>query len=126
MTKEHVKTERKTLILALVAGVCGNAMLAGLTVSQVAFSIFPVIAMVLAVQSLYQEYLRKPMPEGTPLMSLACFFVGAFGYSAFVRMLNPEMGSNYFSIIITMSLLLWVAVKAGILDTSSEKDAATE
>lgn len=126
MTKEHVKTERKTLILALVSGVCGNALLAGLTVSQVAFSIFPVIALVLAVQALYQEYLRKPMPEGTPLMSLACFFVGAFGYSAFLRMLNPDMGSNYFAIIVSMSLLLWVAVKGGILDASSEQDTVSE
>ncbi|MDF4793411.1 DUF1422 family protein, partial [Vibrio parahaemolyticus] len=50
------KSEKKTLILALVAGMCGDALLSWLTMSEVSFSIFPLIALVLAVQALYQEY----------------------------------------------------------------------
>mgnify|MGYP000318112593 FL=1 len=68
-------SERKTLILALVAGMCGDALLSWLTMSDVAFSIFPVIALVLSVQALYQEYLRNPVSEDIPLVGLACFFV---------------------------------------------------
>ena len=48
-------SEKKTLLLALIAGMCGNALLSALTVSEVAFSVFPLIALVLAVQNLYQE-----------------------------------------------------------------------
>lgn len=63
MNKEQIKAERKTLVLSLLAGLCGNATLAVLTSSAVAFSIFPVIAFALAVYCLYQEYLSKPMAE---------------------------------------------------------------
>jgi hypothetical protein len=108
-------SEKKTLILALIAGMCGNALLSALTVSKVAFSIFPVIALVLAVQNLYQEYLRHPVSEDMPLVALACFFVGAFGYSAFVGAQHPEAGSNFFSIMVTLILMVWVGKKLGYI-----------
>lgn len=78
-------SERKTLVLAVIAGVCGDALLSWVTMSEVGFSIFPLIALVLAVQALYQEYLTNPVSEDIPLVGLACFFVGAFGHSAFVK-----------------------------------------
>ncbi|MEZ8386626.1 DUF1422 family protein, partial [Vibrio splendidus] len=34
-------SERKTLVLAVVAGVCGDALLSWVTMSEVGFSIFP-------------------------------------------------------------------------------------
>ncbi|USD65407.1 YijD family membrane protein [Vibrio sp. SCSIO 43136] len=105
--------EKKTLLLALIAGMCGNALLAGLTMEAVSFSIFPLIALVLAVQNLYQEYLRKPVAEDIPMVGLACFFVGAFGYSAFMGAQHPEVGSNFFAIMVTLLLLAWVGKKLG-------------
>ena len=54
-------SEKKTLILALIAGMCGDALLSWVTMSEVSFSIFPLIALVLSVQALYQEYLRNPV-----------------------------------------------------------------
>ncbi|MDP2574848.1 hypothetical protein CW749_21815 [Vibrio sp. vnigr-6D03] len=108
-------SEKKTLLLALIAGMCGNALLSALTVSEVAFSVFPLIALVLAVQNLYQEYLRHPVSEEIPMVALACFFVGAFGYSAFLGAQHPESGSNFFSIIVTLLLLVWVGKKLGYI-----------
>ncbi|MBD1558656.1 YijD family membrane protein [Vibrio sp. S9_S30] len=108
-------SEKKTLLLALIAGMCSNALLSALTVSEVAFSVFPVIALVLAVQNLYQEYLRHPVSEDIPMVALACFFVGAFGYSAFLGAQYPESGSNFFSIIVTLLLLVWVGKKLGYI-----------
>lgn len=108
-------SEKKTLILALIAGMCGDAMLSWLTMSEVAFSIFPVIALVLSLQALYQEYLRHPVSEDIPLVGLACFFVGAFGHSAFVKAQYPEAGSNFFSIIVSLLLLLWIGKKLGYI-----------
>lgn len=98
MNKEQVKAERKTLLLSLLAGLCGNATLAVLTSGAVSFSVFPVIAFGLAVYCLYQEYLSKPMSEGTPSVAFACFLAGAFGYSGFLRSFVPDMGSSYLQI----------------------------
>lgn len=67
-------SERKTLVLALITGMCGDAILSWLTMSEVSFSIFPIIALVLAVQALYREYLNHPVSEEIPLVGLACFF----------------------------------------------------
>lgn len=112
-------SERKTLVLALVAGVCGDALLSWVTMSEVGFSIFPLIALVLAVQALYQEYLANPVSEDIPLVGLACFFVGAFGHSAFVKAQHPESGSNFFAIIVAMLLLAWVGKKLGFMSKSA-------
>lgn len=113
-------SEKKTLVLALIAGMCGDAVLSWLTMSEVSFSIFPLIALVLSVQALYQEYLNNPVSEDIPLVGLACFFVGAFGHSAFVKAQHPEAGSNMLAIFITLGLLLWVAKKLGFLTPKTE------
>ncbi|KXI22847.1 YijD family membrane protein [Photobacterium sanguinicancri] len=123
MNKEQVKAERKTLILSLLAGLCGNATLAVFTSSAVAFSVFPVIAFAMAVYCLYQEYLTKPMSEGTPAIAFACFLVGAFGYSSFLRAQMPEMGSNFLPLMISLGLLFWVAVKLGVMGKKEEAAA---
>ncbi|WP_434138362.1 YijD family membrane protein [Photobacterium leiognathi] len=122
MDKQQVKSERKTLVLSLLAGVCGYATWSVLTSSSVAFSIFPVLAFVLAVYCLYQEYLRKPMTEGTPAIATACFFVGAFGYSAFLRAAMPEMGSNFLPLMIALALLFWVSYKMGIMNKKARPE----
>jgi len=111
-------SERKTLVLALIAGMCGDALLSWLTISEVSFSIFPVIALVLSVQALYQEYLRNPVAEDIPLVGLACFFVGAFGHSAFAKAQYPEAGSNFFSIIVVLLLMIWIGKKLGFIGRS--------
>ncbi|MEH6534537.1 MAG: YijD family membrane protein [Photobacterium frigidiphilum] len=124
MEKEQVKAERKTLVLSLLAGLCGNATLAVLTSSYVTFSIFPVIAFGMALYCLYQEYLSKPMTEGTPAIAFSCFLVGAFGYSAFLRAQLPEMGSNFLPLMISLGLLFWVAYKMGIMKTPAKSAEA--
>ena len=111
---ESKPIRRKPILLAFLVGVCGNATLATLSVSQMAFSVFPLIALVLAAYMLYQEYLSVPMEGDTPLCTLLSFLIGVFGYSSFLRVQFPEMGTNFLSIIITLALLAWLAVKLGI------------
>ncbi|MEI8593893.1 YijD family membrane protein [Photobacterium sp. Hal280] len=120
MDKQQVKAERKTLILSLLAGLCGNATLAVFTSSAVAFSIFPVIAFVMTVYCMYQDYLTRPMAEGTPVIAFALFLVGAFGYSAFLRAQAPDMGSNFLPLMICLALLLWVAYRMGVMKPKSK------
>lgn len=114
-------SEKKTLVLALVAGMCSDSLLSWLTMSEVGFSIFPIIALVLAVQALYQEYLNNPVSEDIPLIGLACFFVGAFGHSAFLKAQYPDAGSNFFAIIVSMLLMLWIGKKLGYMSKSKEE-----
>ncbi len=108
-------SERKTLLLAVIAGMCGNALLSSVTLNEISFSIFPLIALVLAVQMLYQNYLANPVAEDIPMLGLACFFVGAFGHSAFIKAKYPEVGSNFFAIVVTLILLAWVGKRMGYL-----------
>ena len=115
-------SEKKTLILALIAGMCGDALLSWVTMSEVSFSIFPLIALVLSVQALYQEYLRNPVSEDIPLVGLACFFVGAFGHSAFVKAQHPDAGSNFFAIVVSLLLLLWIGKKLGFMDRATRTE----
>ncbi|NAW68892.1 YijD family membrane protein [Vibrio sp. V27_P1S3P104] len=119
MTKKtnnhYPSSERKTLVLALISGMSGDALLSWLTMSEVTFSIFPLIALVLSVQALYQQYLRHPVAEDIPLVSLACFFVGAFGHSAFIKAQYPDSGSNLLSLFIVLALLLWIGKKLGFI-----------
>ncbi|MCG3722281.1 MULTISPECIES: YijD family membrane protein [Vibrio] len=105
----------KTLLLALISGMCGDALLSWLTISEVSFSIFPLIALVLSVQMLYQDYLRHPVAEDIPLVGLACFFVGAFGHSAFMKAQYPDSGSILFSVIVVLGLLWWIGKKLGFI-----------
>lgn len=113
-------SERKTLILAIIAGMCSNAIISSILHSAVAFSIFSVIALALSLQMLYQEYLRNPVAEDIPMIGLACFFVGVFGHSAFLKAQHPEIGSNFFAIMITLLLLLWVGRKLGYIKKKGE------
>lgn len=111
---ENKKIRRKPILLAFLVGVCGNATLATLSVSQMAFSVFPLIALGLAAYMLYQEYLSAPMEGDTPLCTLLSFLIGVFGYSSFLRMQYPEMGTNFLSIMITLALLAWLSIKLGV------------
>ncbi|KJF86361.1 YijD family membrane protein [Photobacterium phosphoreum] len=123
MEKQQLKAERKTLVLSIITGICGYGTLAVLFSSYVAFSIFPVLAFAMALYGLYQEYMRKPMAEGVPAIASACFFVGVFGYAAFLRAEYPDMGSNFIPLMITLALLFWVSYKMGIMDKKEQKAA---
>ncbi|AZL85963.1 MULTISPECIES: YijD family membrane protein [Aliivibrio] len=123
MTHENSRNERKTLALSVVTGLCLNAVWVGFTVTEVTFSIFPIIALILAAQGLYQEYLREPKGDDTSLIAVACFFVGLFGHSALVKAQYPEVGSNFFSILVALALLLWIGIKVGVL---KKKEAPTD
>ena len=116
MEKKQLKAERKTLVLSVITGICGYGTLVALFSSYVTFSIFPVLAFAMALYCLYQEYMRKPMAEGVPAIASACFFVGVFGYAAFLRAEYPDMGSNFIPLMITLALLFWVSYKMGITD----------
>ncbi len=105
---------KKPLLLALLIGICGDAFLAVVTESVVPFSFFPLIALLLAASQLYQYYRHEPMVGNTPSCILLCFFIGAFGHSALIKVQYPELGSNFFSLIAMLLLLAVLSIRLGI------------
>ena len=103
--------ERGTLVLALVAGISINGSFAALFDSQVSFSIFPLIALVLAVYTLSQRYKNCTMAEGLPGLAVAWFVLGILLYSAIIRVAHPEIGSNFLPSILSVVLIFWIFAK---------------
>ncbi|WP_114194749.1 YijD family membrane protein [Edaphovirga cremea] len=108
---EQPRRENGTLLLALIAGLSINGTFAALFSSVVPFSVFPFIALVLAVYCLHQRYLNCAMPDGMPKLASACFLLGLLLYSAIVRAEYPQIGSNFLPSIISVVLVFWIGVK---------------
>ena len=118
---EQLMIPKKPLVLALLAGICGDASLVVLTSSQVPFSLFPIIAFLLAAYQLFQHYQQEPMVGNTPVCTLLCFFIGTFGHSVLLKVQYPEMGSNFFSLIMMLLLLATLSIKLGLSIGKKEK-----
>lgn len=103
--------ERGTLILALITGVSINGSFAALFDSLVSFSIFPFIALVLAVYTLSQRYKNSTMAEGLPSLAVAWFVLGILLYSTIIRVSYPEIGSNFLPSILSVVLIFWIFAK---------------
>lgn len=100
--------ERGTLVLAFVAGISINGSFSALFSGQVPFSIFPLIALALAVYTLSQRYKERTMAEGLPALAAGWFVLGILLYSTFIRVVHPEIGSNFLPSILSVVLLFWI------------------
>ncbi|WON76833.1 YijD family membrane protein [Serratia sp. UGAL515B_01] len=103
--------ENGTLMLAFIAGLSINGAFTALFSSAVPFSIFPLIALALAVYCLHQRYLNQPMSDGIPKLVAACFLLGILAFSAYVRAEYPQMGSNFLPALICVALVFWISLK---------------
>lgn len=105
---EQNRCEKSTLLLAAVIGVALHGTYSTLFNSLVEWSIFPILSLVLALYCLHQRYLHQPMTDGMPKLIFSFFLLGLFGYNAYIRMGNPEMGSNFFSSVALVVVALWI------------------
>ncbi len=108
---EQSRRENGTLLLAFIAGLALNGSFAALFSSVISFSVFPLIALVLAVYCLHQRYQHSAMPDGMPTLAAACFLLGMLLYSAVVRVEYPQIGSNFLPATISVILVFWIALK---------------
>lgn len=115
---QKLTRDNSTLLLALMSGLSFNGFCSALFSAIVPFSIFPLMSLVLAVYCLRQFYHDQSMSEGMPRLTLACFLLGIFGYSAVVRVQFPQIGSNLLPSIICVVLVLWIILKLKKRDTS--------
>ncbi|WP_174850080.1 YijD family membrane protein [Yersinia artesiana] len=103
--------ETGTLPLALITGLAINGSFNALFSAFVPFSIFPLLALILAVYCLHQRYLNFAMPQGLPVLAGACFLLGILLYSAIVRVEHPAIGSNFVPSILSVVLVFWILFK---------------
>ncbi len=108
---EQPRQENGTLVLALIAGLSISGTFDALFSSVVPFSIFPIIALVLAVYCLNVRYQKSEMPFGVPKLAAACFVLGLLLYSTIVRAEHPQMGSNFIQSVICVVLVFWIAYR---------------
>ncbi|MGL5949064.1 MAG: DUF1422 family protein [Aeromonas sp.] len=127
MQESHVNAAasalpQKPLWLALVTGLCLDASWATLFSAPVDFSIFPLLALGFAAQQLYQFYMQAQIGESLGRGLWVCTLIGFFGHSAFVKVLHPELGSNFFSLLMVLGLLGYFSFK---LSQASKAPPAT-
>lgn len=108
---EQPNQDNGTLVLALIAGLSISGTFDAFFSSVVVFSIFPVIALVLAVYCLHLRYHLGEMPKGLPTLAAACFLLGLLLYSTIVRAEYPQIGSNFLPSVICVALVFWIGVK---------------
>ena len=106
--------ENKVLIFSLLAGASANATLAGLTLEQVSFSIFPIVACILAFYCMLDEYQSRSLDGVIPVLTGASFLVGALGYSVFIRVAFPEIGNNFLPLMVCMAIIFYMFHKMGL------------
>jgi len=110
--------DRKVLIFSLVAGASANATLCGVTLNEVAFSIFPLVSCLLAFYCMLQQYKSRAMEGDIPLLTGASFVVGALGYAVCIRVLLPEIGSNFLPLMVCMAIVFWMLHKVGLFNAN--------
>lgn len=104
--------ENGTLLLTLIAGFSINGSFAALFSSVVPFSVFPIIALLQAVNCLHQCYLNRAMLDDTPKLAAACFLLGLLLYSAIMRVEHrQEIGANFLPSILCVALVFWIGFK---------------
>jgi len=110
-------TSFKWLIYTYIVGMSLSACFYILRQSTFDFSIFPFLALYFSARRFYQLY-----EQAEVLISPAwgSFFLGVFSYSALKGALHPELGSNWFSIIVTLVLLILVFYQTIFADKKSQ------
>ena len=106
--------DTKVLVFSLIAGAGANATLAGLTLEQVSFSVFPILTCVLAFYCMLSEYQTRALEGDIPLLTGASFLVGALSYSVSIRVVFPEIGNNFFPLMVCMVIVFFIFHKMGL------------
>ncbi len=112
---------RTLLLFGVILGFSLFASLTPLFFQAVSFSVYPVLTLGLAAHGFYHCY--KAQTEANVLdhkeinlVSFASVLTGFFINLAYLGIDMPELGSNFFSVIAAMSLVLWLFFKLGWLD----------
>lgn len=108
-TKEKISF--KWLIYTFIIGISLSACFYSLTEETLLFSIFPYLSLYFSVTKFYKLYTEDEQSEVVITPAWASLLIGMFSYAALVGAMHPELGSNLFSIIITLVIFIWFIYK---------------
>jgi uncharacterized membrane protein YfcA len=101
----------KWLAYTYIIGVSLSASYSMLTKQPVPFSFFAFLTLFFSVNHFYGLYIKEADNEISIRPAWAAFFIGIFSYSAFIGTQYPELGSNLFSVTLTLILSIWLIYK---------------
>jgi hypothetical protein len=101
----------KWLAYTYTIGLSLSACYAMLSKEQVHFSAFAFLTLFFAVTHFYSLYIKDADNEISIRPAWGAFFIGIFSYSAFIGTQYPELGSNFFSVMLTLILSIWLIYK---------------
>ncbi|WP_413113099.1 DUF1422 family protein [Thaumasiovibrio sp. DFM-14] len=112
MSGTQLSSHRSILLFSFLVGLAANASITGLINSIVPFTVFSWLTLGLALYCLYTLYSK--VQRGTESQMLAMCLVGIFGYTVGLRTIYPELGSNFFALMLTLGLLFWLSHRSGV------------
>ncbi|MEH6452147.1 MAG: DUF1422 family protein [Psychromonas sp.] len=101
----------KWLTYSFIIGLSASAVFSILTIDQVKFSAFVFFSLFFSVNHFYRMYVKEGESESNIRPAWAAFFIGFFSYSAYICTMYPELGSNIISVLISISLVIWLMYK---------------
>lgn len=104
-TKENISF--KWLIYTFIIGISLSACFSSLIEETVLFSIFPYLSLYFSVTKFYKLYNEDGQSEMVIKPAWGSLLIGVFSYAALIGAMHPELGSNLFSIIITLVISIW-------------------
>ena len=117
MNNHQKKIERNSLIFAGVTGFSIAGGWVALFSTTHPFSIFPFISVIMGLVILYNIYINHPMDRGMGSQLLGSLVLGILLYTSYFRVANPESGSNFIPVMLTLFFVLWLANKRGMFVT---------
>jgi putative effector of murein hydrolase len=101
----------KWLAYTYIIGLSLSACYSMLTKQPVPFSFFTFLTLFFSVNHFYGIYIKEADNEISIRPAWVAFFIGMFSYSAFLGTQYPELGSNLFSVSLTLILSIWLIYK---------------
>lgn len=123
MNNYQKKIERNTLLFAGVTGFSVAGGWVALFSTTQPFSIFPFIAVIMGLVILYNRYINHPMERGMGSQLLATLVLGILLYTSYFRVVNPDAGSNFVPLMLSLFFVLWLANKRRLFVTKKVSEA---
>jgi len=101
----------KWLAYTYIIGLSLCACYSMLTKQPIQFSPFALLTLFFSVNHFYGLYIKEADNEISIRPAWVTFFIGIFSYSAFLGIQYPELGSNLFSVTLTLILSIWLIYK---------------
>jgi len=96
------------MLYSFIIGMSLTASFYMMTESAIPFSLFPLLTLFFSINHFYRIYMNQTKNEKVISTTWISFFIGVFFYAALTGAAYPELGSNFFSVMIALILGIWL------------------